>query len=100
MMTSETIELCMLRDVCLHLLVHLRMAYVTALLQGTVGREVHWSVRLVTFRALCQTRSVNLPVTGLTFGKDIFIFYPSRAIEMELFVTSLTVYPVFTTVVS
>jgi hypothetical protein len=74
------------------------MAHVTALFQGTLGRDVQWSMDLtVTFGTPRQVRSVYVIVTLLTFRKDFFIFDPSRAIDVESYMALLTVYPVFTT---
>jgi hypothetical protein len=74
------------------------MAHVTAFLQGSLGRDVQWSMHLtVTFGTLDQVSPVYLVVTCLTFRKDIFIFYPSRAIDVKFYMALLTVYPVFTT---
>ena len=74
------------------------MTRATALLQASLGRDVHWSMHLsVTFGTPCQACSMNLIVTCLTFGKDFFIFYPSRAIDVEFYVALPAIYPVFTT---
>lgn len=97
MMTGGAIELRMLRYVCLHLPVHIGMAHVTAFLQGSAGRDLHWSVRIsMTFGTLCQVRSVYQLVTCRTLREDIFIFYPARAIDVEFYMALLTVYPVLT----
>jgi hypothetical protein len=93
--TRQTVELRVLRDVGLHLLVDLGVAYVTTLLQATVCRQVHRGMGLMTFGTFCQLGSVDLAVAGLTLRKNIFVFYFSRTIVMECFVTSLTVYSVF-----
>ena len=74
------------------------MAHVTALFQGTLGRDVQWSMDLtVTFGTPRQVRSVYVIVTLLTFRKDFFILNPSRAIDVESYMALLAVYPVFTT---
>jgi len=98
MMAGGAIKLRMLRYVCFHLLVQLRMAHVTATLQGTLGRDAQWSVHLgVTCGTLCKVRSVYRLVTGLTFRKDFFIFHPPGAVDMESYMALFTVNPVFTT---
>jgi hypothetical protein len=73
------------------------MAHVTAFLQGSASRDLHWSVRVsMTFRTLGQVSPVYLIVTCRTLRKYIFIFYPSRAIDVEFNMALLTVYPVLT----
>jgi hypothetical protein len=74
------------------------MACGTALAQGTLRRDVQWSMHLtVTFGTPRQVCSVYQVVTCLTFRKDFFILNPSRAIDVESYMALLAVYPVFTT---
>ena len=68
----------------------------TALFQGTLGRNLHWSVSIsVTLGTLCQVGSVYQLVTCVAFWQDFFIRHPARAIHVKLSMASLTVYPVF-----
>jgi hypothetical protein len=98
MMTGVAIKFRMLRYICLHLLVYLWMAYVTAMLQGAVGRNVEWCVYLrVACGTLGQLGTVNFLVTRRTLWKDVFVFYLIRAIDVKCLMAFHTVYPVFAT---
>ena len=67
----------------------------TALFQRTLGRNLHWSVSIsVTLGTLCQVGSVYQLVTCVAFWQDFFIRSPSRAIDVEFNMASLTVDPV------
>jgi hypothetical protein len=101
MMTRRAIEFRMLRNIRFHLLIQLRVAYVTTLLQGTLGRDVHRCVNFrVTSGTLCQILSVHLVVTGIALGQDLFILHLAGAIDVEFHMALSTAYPVLTTIVS
>jgi hypothetical protein len=89
----------MLRYVCFHLLIQLRVAYVTTLLQGTLGRNVHRCVNFsVTSGTLCQILSVHQVVTGIALGQDLFILQLTGAIDVEFHMALSTAYPVLTAI--
>jgi hypothetical protein len=96
MVTREAIELRMLRNVCLHLLVCLRVARRTALLQKTVGRDIQWGVGFgVTSGTFCHVGSMNLLVTVFAFRKNVFVWDFSGTINVELHMALLAVNSVF-----
>lgn len=98
MMTRVTIELRVLRNVCLHLLIYFGMTYVAAMFQIAVGRDIQRRVDFrVTGRTLGQLRPVNLFMTGLAFWQDVLIFYLVRPIDVKLLMTFHAVNPMFTT---
>jgi hypothetical protein len=99
MVTREAIELRVLRNVCLHLLVYLGVAYVTASFQSTVGRDIPGCVGFgVTFGTLYHIGAVNLLVTAFAFRKNIFVFHSSGAIHVELHMALLAVNSVFASI--